>query len=106
MAQSLKEILLKLLDDIGIFTEGDLILLKERRLARQLKKAKKIANAMHQETNKRYYVLKSNFSMPFKKTGPYYVISSSEIGRCRKSGALSKHMTAGWLFEHADYFTP
>jgi len=99
-------ILLIILDELGIFTGDDRVLWKEKKLARQLKRAKKVAGVVHQETNKRYYVLKSDFNLPFKHVGPYYVISSSEIGRCRRSGALSKYMTAEWLFENADYFTP
>lgn len=112
----MKKAILWFLDELGFFTREDhkkwkdkrsarKTLREERRLARLLKKAKKIANFMHQETNKQYWVMKSDQKFAFRHAGPYYVFSSSEIARCRRVGIFEKHMTAEWLYEHADYFT-
>lgn len=101
----MKTLLFKILDELGFYTEGDRKLRKEKREARQLAKAKKIADTKHKANNRRYYVMKSTFNLPFDHVGQYYIISSSEVQRSRTRGYLSKHCTIDWVLENADYFT-
>ena len=101
----MKKLLFKILDEIGIYTQGDRLLRKERRNTARLSKAKKVADTMSKENNRRYYVLAASFSLPFPRVGKYYIISTHEINQARRKRYLKPQCNAKWLFENAEYFT-
>ena len=102
----MKKLFWRVLDVIGIVTEGDRTAWKAAKRARQLRRAKKVAIDMHRENNRKYYVIASSVGLPFTRIGSYYILSTSDIRAGKKHGVFHKHMTIDWLYEHADYQTP